>query len=158
MKRESHRTSQYGGSAPATPGFNAVAPEWLSYGAALAAPAVPAAESTLGVAVGTSITARPPHRSVRAGLPHTAPPLDMGVEAYVRIRMQSAWARNPSFEDRPQTVPIGLAPLTTAAQNMPPETAKPFSEARQHREVARHCVVAVIAVDHQFQPRSDALH
>src|SRR6266849_5403270 len=38
-----------GGSAPATPGVNAVAPEWLvSYGAADAAPAVPAAESTLG--------------------------------------------------------------------------------------------------------------
>ena len=37
-----------GGSAPATPGFNAVAPEWLFYGAAKAAPAVPAAESTLG--------------------------------------------------------------------------------------------------------------
>ena len=36
-----------GGSAPATPGFNAVAPEWLN-GAAAAAPAVPAAESTLG--------------------------------------------------------------------------------------------------------------
>src|ERR1700682_2292896 len=38
-----------GGPAPATPGFNAVAPEWLLfYGAADAAPAVPAAESTLG--------------------------------------------------------------------------------------------------------------
>src|SRR6202022_679549 len=38
-----------GGSAPATPGFNAVAPEGVvSYGAADAPPAVPAAESTLG--------------------------------------------------------------------------------------------------------------
>jgi hypothetical protein len=37
-----------GGSAPATPGFNAVAPEWPSNGAADTAPAVPAAESTLG--------------------------------------------------------------------------------------------------------------
>ena len=38
-----------GGSAPATLGFNAVTPEWLlSFGAADAAPAVPAAESTLG--------------------------------------------------------------------------------------------------------------
>jgi hypothetical protein len=38
-----------GGSAPATPGFNAVAPEWLmNYGAAFTAPAIPAAESTLG--------------------------------------------------------------------------------------------------------------
>jgi hypothetical protein len=38
-----------GGSAPATLGFNAVAPEWRSRnGAAEAAPAIPAAESTLG--------------------------------------------------------------------------------------------------------------
>lgn len=37
-----------GGSAPATLGFTAVAPEWLSYRAANAAPAIPAAESTLG--------------------------------------------------------------------------------------------------------------
>src|SRR3954470_16158018 len=38
-----------GGSAPATPGFNALAPEWfVSYGAAEAAPVIPAAESTLG--------------------------------------------------------------------------------------------------------------
>src|SRR3984893_1316285 len=37
-----------GGPAPAPLGFNAVAPEWLCYGAADAAPAIPAAESTLG--------------------------------------------------------------------------------------------------------------
>ena len=38
-----------GGFAPATPGFDAVAPEWLFvYGATEAAPAIPAAESTLG--------------------------------------------------------------------------------------------------------------
>ena len=38
-----------GGSAPATPGFIAVAPEWLfGGGTACAAPAIPAAESTLG--------------------------------------------------------------------------------------------------------------
>ena len=39
---------QNGGSAPATLGFNAVAPEWFFHGAADAAPAIPAAESTLG--------------------------------------------------------------------------------------------------------------
>ena len=49
MSWNRHRTPQNGGSAPATPGFNAVAPEWLiSYGAAVAAPVIPAAESTLG--------------------------------------------------------------------------------------------------------------
>ena len=46
---ESHsQLSRHGGAAPATPGFNAVAPEWLvSYGAAVAAPAIPASESAL---------------------------------------------------------------------------------------------------------------
>jgi hypothetical protein len=37
-----------GGSAPATLGFSAVAPEWPTNGAADAAPAIPAAEPTLG--------------------------------------------------------------------------------------------------------------
>jgi hypothetical protein len=48
MNRELHRTSEYGGSAPATPGFYAFGPEWLFHGAAVAAPAIPAAESALG--------------------------------------------------------------------------------------------------------------
>src|SRR5580700_5885522 len=48
MRRDRHHTSQNGGSAPATPGFTAVVPEWIDYGAAIAAPAIPAAESTLG--------------------------------------------------------------------------------------------------------------
>jgi len=43
-----HRALPIGDSVPATLGFNAVAPEWLCYGAAWAAPAIPAAESTLG--------------------------------------------------------------------------------------------------------------
>jgi hypothetical protein len=48
MRRDRHHTSQNGGAAPATPGFTAVAPEWIDCGAAEAAPAIPAAESTLG--------------------------------------------------------------------------------------------------------------
>jgi hypothetical protein len=48
MNRELHRMSHYGGSAPATPGFNAFRPEWRFHGAAVAAPAIPAAESALG--------------------------------------------------------------------------------------------------------------
>jgi hypothetical protein len=42
-------STKHGGSAPATPGFNAVAPECvIFYAAAAAAPVIPAAESTLG--------------------------------------------------------------------------------------------------------------
>lgn len=46
MNWNSHRASNHGGSAPATLGFNAVAPEWLiNYGAADAAPVIPAART-----------------------------------------------------------------------------------------------------------------
>src|SRR5580698_7001906 len=76
-------------------------------------PLIPAAESALGFAVGMTITDHPPHRSVLAELPHTAPPLDTSVEALIGIRMKSAWTRNPSIKDRPQLFPIGLPPLTT---------------------------------------------
>jgi len=48
MKRLRQTQTEHGGSAPATPGFNAVAPEWQTAGAAFAAPAIPPAESTLG--------------------------------------------------------------------------------------------------------------
>src|ERR1700675_650626 len=50
MSQDRYRASHHGGAAPATPGFNAVAPEWLpGCGAArTAAPAIPAAESALG--------------------------------------------------------------------------------------------------------------
>src|SRR5512140_81407 len=50
MNLDHDRMLHHGGSAPATPGFNAVAPEWRAgCGAAkTAAPAIPAAESTLG--------------------------------------------------------------------------------------------------------------
>ena len=39
---------RFGGSAPATPGFIAFRPEWLSYGAAETAPVIPAPEAALG--------------------------------------------------------------------------------------------------------------
>src|SRR6202162_2795123 len=50
MSQDRYRASHHGGAAPATPGFTEVAPEWLpGCGAARsAAPAIPAAESTLG--------------------------------------------------------------------------------------------------------------
>jgi hypothetical protein len=82
----STRTS---GALPQTPGFIAFLPGLIWTGGARFArsPSIPAPESALGVAVGTSITARPPHRSVRAELPHTAPPADTSVETHVRVRM-----------------------------------------------------------------------
>ena len=79
------------------------------------APSLSALGSALRVAVGMTITDHPPHRSVRAELPHTAPPLDTSVETDIGIWMKSAGTRNPPIEDRPQTIPVWLTPLTAPA-------------------------------------------
>jgi len=53
----------------------------------------------LGVAVGTIIAGRPPHRSVRALLRIRLPPRVTGVKALHRIRMENARYWNPSVYD-----------------------------------------------------------
>ena len=45
------------------------------------------------VAVGTEITLRPPHRSLRALLTHRAPTLEVDEEPLLWPRMQDAWER-----------------------------------------------------------------
>lgn len=40
--------------------------------------------NTIAIAVGTAIAGRPPHRSVREELPHTAPPLGRTIAALTR--------------------------------------------------------------------------
>jgi hypothetical protein len=47
------------------------------------------------VAVGTTIADRPPHRSVRAALPHTAPTLEIGENAATRTPLSPGNTRSP---------------------------------------------------------------
>jgi hypothetical protein len=75
------------------------------------------------VAVGTTITDRPPHRSVRARLRIRLLLRMSGVEASVRIRMQDAGLRNPSSQDRGELIPTNASPLATANQHIPPQPA-----------------------------------
>ena len=65
-------------------------------------------------AVGTIITDRPPHRTVRALLRIRLPPWMSGEKASSRIRMQNAWGWNPSLEDPGYAVPRPTS-LTAAA-------------------------------------------
>ena len=53
----------------------------------------------LGVAVGTIIAGRPPHRSVRALLRIRLPPRVTGVKALHRVGMKNARYWNPSVYD-----------------------------------------------------------
>ena len=102
-----------------------------------------------------AIADHPPHRSVLAELPHTAPPLDSSVETNVGIGMKSTWTRNPSIKDRPQLFPVRLPPLTPTAQNTPPGATEPFSKSPEYGQVARNSMVSAVALHHAFQPRSD---
>ena len=64
------------------------------------------------LAVGTTIADRPPHRSVRARLRIRLLSRMSGVEACVRIRMQSTRLRNPSSQDRGEPIPTHACALT----------------------------------------------
>lgn len=57
----------------------------------------PAMRVAFLVAVGTALTGRPPHRSERAQLAHSAPVLGSGVEATFRPGMYDAGTRDPAF-------------------------------------------------------------
>ena len=75
----------------------------------------------IGVAVGTTIADRPPHRTVRARLRIRLPPWMSGVEALRRIRVQDAGYRNPAVQNRVKPIPGCPALLTATEQNKPPQ-------------------------------------
>jgi hypothetical protein len=74
-------------------------------------------------AVGTTITDRPPHRTVRAPLCIRLPPWMSGGESLARIRMQDAGNWNPVREDRRQPIPGQHTELTATTQYQPPQSA-----------------------------------
>src|SRR5947209_13421868 len=74
------------------------------------------------VAVGTIITDRPPHRSVRAELPHTAPTLDV-------LRQSARWDMDAEFgaEESTFRMSVVVGPIPASASDfdgaMPAATA-----------------------------------
>ena len=64
------------------------------------------------LAVGTTIAGRPPHRSVQARLRIRLLPWMGGGEACIRVGMQNAGLRNPPSQQRGETIPPHLCPLT----------------------------------------------
>jgi hypothetical protein len=67
-----------------------------------------------------------------------------GEKANYRIRMQNTWSWQPLREDREEPIPRD-ASLTAAAENEPPQSPHSLPEDTQPVDVARDCVVAVIA-------------
>ena len=78
-------------------------------------------DAVAAVAVGTPVAGCPPRRSVRAALPHTAPPLSFGVKAYARVWMRYCGAGYPPplqpVEPFPRPARFGFLRATTYRMN-----------------------------------------
>ena len=66
------------------------------------------------IAVGTALVGGPPHRSQRAGLPHWAPALGAGGEAYGGPRVHDACRREPSGGQPAYAHPVQAVALAAA--------------------------------------------
>jgi len=78
-----------------------------------------------------------------------------GGEARVGIGMQNAGLRNPSVQERVETIPAHLFPLTATGEYSPPQPAKATSEDAQLSRVTRNGVVLVIAQHSLPKPCTD---
>jgi hypothetical protein len=61
--------------------------------------------------------------------------------------MQDLWARYPPFEQRNKSFPPFASPLTATCECLMPQSIDALPEGAQLSDVARHCVVLVIADD-----------
>src|SRR5205814_4966239 len=77
------------------------------------------------VAVGTLITERPPQGSVRARLRIRLLPRMRSGEASHGIRVQNAGSRNPTAEERIESIPSYLSPLAAPHAHLPGECSQP---------------------------------
>ena len=68
--------------------------------------------------------------------------------------MQDVRARYPSFEERDEHFPSSACPLTASRECLIPQSIDALTEGAQLPEVARHCVVLVVAVDDSAEPRT----
>jgi len=110
-------------------------------------------EST--VAVGTTITGRPPHRSVQARLRIRLLPWMGSGKACIRVGMQNAGLRNPPRQQRGETIPPHLCPLAATDENAPPQPANAPAEDAQLGRVTRNGMVLVVAQHNLAKPCTD---
>src|SRR5436853_1821616 len=107
------------------------------------------------VAVGTTITDRPPHRSVRARLRIRLLLRMTGVEASIRIGMQDSGLRNPAGQERRKPIPANLCTLAAANQYISPQPGDAPAKDAQLSRVAWNSMVLVIALHNHPKPRTD---
>jgi hypothetical protein len=68
-----------------------------------------------------------------------------GGKTKLRIRMQNTTERNPTVEQRVDSLPAHFGALTAATENRSPHPAQPMHRGSQPLHVARHSVILVVA-------------
>src|SRR5262245_8921564 len=106
------------------------------------------------IAVGTVITDRPPHRTVRARLRHTAPTLGGDGKANARPWVKDLGLREEVIGQLWHPLPRKPIPLTASPQRAQPEAFDMVAEGAECRIVERHGMVGKIAPYDLRQPTS----
>ena len=107
-----------------------------------------------GIAVGTRVTPRPPHRTVRAAFPHTAPTSVFDGEPRVGPWVKDAWFGKIVLRQPLHPFERGEVFLAAPPERAPPELPNALAENPQRRVVRRHCEVVEEAVQNLAEPLS----
>src|SRR5215467_3364359 len=100
--------------------------------------------SPMAVAVGTRVISRPPHRSVRAASPHTAPTLGDG-KTLIGPRMKDTRFWEPLVNQPVHASPVETRQLAASDEHPMPAFGDLGPECHERATVRRHRVVIEVA-------------
>ena len=100
------------------------------------------------LAVGTPVTRRPPHRSLRAELPHKAPTSGTNAQSLFRIRMKGSHRWEPFRSQSVHTLSSDPVTLAPSPQRPEPKTSHLILESIEFPLVAWHGVVLEVSLYH----------
>jgi len=104
------------------------------------------------VEVGTTLAGRPPHRSERAELPHSALALGPNAQPHGWIGMTDMRIRQPAFDPSVHPFPGDLALLSPLLQGSSPVHHHLLSEGTKGRALPGHPVIPVMPKQNHPQP------
>ena len=98
------------------------------------------------VAVGTPVTRRPPHRSLRAALPHKAPTSGTNAQSLFGIRMKSSHGWESIGSQSVHALSGNSVTLAPSPQRPEPKTTHLIPESSEFPLVTRHSVVLEVSL------------
>lgn len=108
-----------------------------------------------GVAVGTEVASRPPHRSLRAELLHKAPASGIDAKPLGRIWVLLTCVWQIHSDKTFEPFPSHPVPLASASDRLHPETTNFFTKLVQPIQVVRHSMVVEISSHYRAKPSSN---